>query len=351
MTITRTNRRRFVASLGGAALSAGVHPLLRAASAKLPVEMQTLKYAAPGGQDLLLDLYRPTQGAGRLPVIVYLHGGGWAAGTRKVGPDFTKFFAQDGFAMASIEYRLTPSIIFPANAEDVKTAIRWLKANAESHGLDAQRIGLWGGSAGGHLAAVAGLAPGGTFEGAGNLEQSSKVRCVLTAYGPTAFNVMDAQTAQEKATLQAPHPALVRTAPQVRPAGMATTHDDPSSPESRLIGAPIQSAPDRTKAANPLTYVGKDSPPFLIMHGMADPSVPYHQSILLHEALAAAGAKTTLRLIDALPHAFFDRSDLDEIAGPFKMQVRRAALGREDKYEEKAGAFAVARSFFAEHLL
>ena len=104
--------------------------------------------------------------------------------------------------MASIEYRLTPSITFPANVEDVRTAVRWLKANAAAHALDAERICLWGTSAGGHLAAVAGLAPRGTFEGTDNLNHTSSVRCVLDAYGPTRFDVMDAQTAEERANLQ-----------------------------------------------------------------------------------------------------------------------------------------------------
>ena len=115
--------------------------------------------------------------------------------------------------MASIEYRLTPSITFPSNVEDVRTAVRWLRANARHYGLDPGRIGLWGTSAGGHLAAVAGLAPRGTFEGEDNLTQSSAVQCVLDAYGPTAFNLMDAQTEQEKAALQSQPPALAQAPP------------------------------------------------------------------------------------------------------------------------------------------
>ena len=96
--------------------------------------MQTLTYASRDGKDLLLDLYRPAGSARPLPVIVFLHGGGWSGGTRTTGPDFKRFFAQDGFAMASIEYRLTPSVTFPGNVEDVKTAVRWLRANAGRYG-------------------------------------------------------------------------------------------------------------------------------------------------------------------------------------------------------------------------
>ena len=133
--------------------------------------MRTLTYASRDGVELRLDLYLPAQPIRRpIPVIVFLHGGGWSGGTRTTGPDFSRYFARDGFAMASIEYRLTPSITFPANVEDVRTAVRWLKAMLATHGLDADRICLWGTSAGGHLAAVAGLAPRGMFEGTDNLE-------------------------------------------------------------------------------------------------------------------------------------------------------------------------------------
>ncbi len=137
-------------------------------------ELRTLTYASPGGVELVLDLYRPSNPNGRpAPVIVFLHGGGWSGGTRTTGPDFRRYFAQDGFAMASIEYRLTPSITFPANVEDVRTAVRWLKANAAAHALDPDRICLWGTSAGGHLAAVAALAPRGMFEGPDNPTHTS----------------------------------------------------------------------------------------------------------------------------------------------------------------------------------
>ena len=181
-------------------------------------EMRTLTYASRDGADLQLDLYLPAQPIRRpIPVIVFAHGGGWSAGTRTTGPDFNRFFARDGFAMASIEYRLTPSITFPANVEDVRTAVRWLKANAAAHALDADRICLWGSSAGAHLVAVAGLAPPGMFEGPDNPTYSSSVRCVLDGYGPTRFDAMDAQTEEERASLQ---PAVVT----INVGGAATRH-------------------------------------------------------------------------------------------------------------------------------
>ena len=273
--------------------------------------------------------------------------------------------------MASIEYRLTPSITFPANVEDVRTAVRWLKANAAAHGLDPDRICLWGTSAGGHLAAVAGLAPRGMFEGTDNLNYTSAVRCVLDAYGPTRFDAMDAQTEEERPTLQtagrhhqrrrrrtrcsagppvrALEPARGQRAGRQR--ARAAPHDDPASPESRLLGAPVQTVPDRVRAASPITYVGKDAPPFLIMHGLADSSVPHGQSVMLYEALKRAGREVTLRLIDGLPHTFFNRTDLDDAAGPFRMQVREHPRGGpEAQRSERAGVFDVAREFFRRHL-
>jgi len=328
-------------------------------------ELRTLAYATRDGAELKLDLYLPPSASGtKSPVILFLHGGGWSGGTRTTGPDFTRYFAQDGFAMASIEYRLTPAITFPSNVEDVRTAVRWLKANAAAHGLDPERICLWGTSAGGHLAAVASLAPRGMFEGTDNLTQSSAVQCVLDAYGPTRFDVMDAQTQAERADLQRPVVEIAvggrgRGAPPAAPGGpppagrgaAATPHDDPASPESRLLGAPVQSAADRVRAASPITYVGPGAPPFLIMHGLADSSVPHGQSVLLYDALKAAGRPVTLRLVDGLPHTFFNRTDLDEAAGPFAMQVREyGGEGSEVRRVERAGVFAAARDFFRRHL-
>jgi acetyl esterase/lipase len=330
--------------------------------------VRTLTYASHDGSDLLLDLYLPAQPIRRpIPVILFLHGGGWSGGTRTTGPDFKRYFARDGFAMASMEYRLTPAVTFPANVEDVRTAVRWLKANAAAHGLDPERICLWGTSAGGHLAAVAGLAPRGMFEGRDNLSYTSTVRCVLDAYGPTRFDAMDAQTEEERATLQpavvsinvgaggrgAPATAAPVTGAEARGAGGrgAVLHDAAASPESRLLGAPVQTVPERVRAASPISYVGKDAPPFLIMHGLADSSVPHGQSVLLYEALKGEQREVTLRLIDGLPHTFFNRTDLDEAAGPFHMQVREHPRGGpEARRTERAGAFDVAREFFRRHL-
>jgi fermentation-respiration switch protein FrsA (DUF1100 family) len=105
------------------------------------------------------------------------------------------------------------------------------------------------------------------------------------------------------------------------------------------------------RAASPLTYISGGAPPFLIMHGLADDSVPHGQSVLLYEALAQAGADATLRLIDGLPHTFFNRTNLDELAGPFRMDVREHPRGGTERgLADRVGVFDVARDFFRKHL-
>lgn len=303
------------------------------------MNLQTLRYAAPDGADLHLDLYRPTGASGPLPVIVFIHGGAWCAGTRTTCPDLDRFFARDGFAMASIDYRLTPAGAFPRCVEDVKTAVRFLRTHAVAYDLDPERIGYWGLSAGGHLAAVAALARRGTFEGTEWPDASSSVRCVLDAYAPTWFTTMDEEAVAEAATFRL-------TGPPRR-----LQHDSPRSPESRLVGAPIQSVPGQCREASPITYVSAEAPPFLIMHGLADDMVPVQQSVRLYDALAAAGADVELRLIDGLSHMFFDRTELDDLDGPFRMEVRKHSRERgEQSVIERAGAFDVARAFFTKHL-
>jgi acetyl esterase/lipase len=355
--MTLLDRRELLILGGGLALSLrtlGVRALEASATPAYAVQMQTLKYAAPDGVDLLLDLYLPQGAPGPLPLIVFLHGGGWSQGSRTTGPDFKRFFAQDGIAMAAIDYRLTPTVTFPKNAEDVKTAVRWLRANAGTYNLDPRRIGIWGTSAGGHLAALAAVTHAGLFEGEGNLEQSSAVQCVLDAYGPVLFDVMDQQTEQERATLQSVNPRLAQYQQShgMRAIG-AQQHDPADSPESRLLGAPVNTERERVRAASPLSHLTDQAPPFLIMYGLADNSVPHHQSMMLYEALSALGKDVTLRLVDGLPHGFMNVSDIDMVAGPFQMQVR---MHRDSGVTEWAGIetasiFDVAREFFRRHLV
>ena len=171
-----------------------------------------------------------------------------------------------GYAAASINYRFSQHALFPAQIEDCKAAIRWLRANAKKYNLDAGHIGVWGASAGGHLVALLGTTGGvKELEGTGgNLDQSSRVQCVVDWFGPTDF------------------------------AKMGGWQDKPDSPMAQLVGGPVRDRQELAAKANPITYVGKDSAPFLIMHGEEDKLVPMNQSELLDEALRKAGVESTL---------------------------------------------------------
>ena len=257
-------------------------------------------YASPGGQSLLLDLYLPNDGCEPWPVIVWLHGGGWRFGDRRLAPDLSQYFAARGFAMASIDYRLTTEAIFPAQIEDVKTAVRWLRAAATQHGLDSQRIALWGASAGGHLAALAATSGPGVFESGASEhpDQSSDVQAVVVGYGPTDFLQMDEHRDPRDRPSDDPESLTL-------PPGMRTAHAN--SFESLLVGGPVEQHPDRVRLANPIVYERPQVPPFLILHGLSDTTVPAHQSKLLFDALAARGVDVTLCLQEGLGHGFLNR--------------------------------------------
>lgn len=261
-----------------------------------------LAYSHAGGRPRLLDLYLPRGAARPLPVIVWLHAGGWRSGDRRHAPDLSRHFAMQGFAMASIDYRLSREATFPAQLHDVKAAIRWVRANAEAYGLDVRRIGLWGASAGGHLATLAALTPGDEFGDtpSEHVDVPTDVQAVVTAYAPMDFLVMDAQ--RDAAEIEVDDPSAF-----VLPPGART--GDARSYESLLIGAPIHDRPDLARAASPLGYVTADAPPFLIVHGTSDRAVPAQQSMMLHHALVRVGADVTLHLVDGRGHGFLDRAD------------------------------------------
>ncbi len=239
------------------------------------VVTRDLAYVEGGHERQKLDLYVPP-GVPPFPVIISIHGGGFRQGSKESTRALAELL-EAGFAVASINYRYSTQAIFPAQIEDCKAAVRWLRAHAGRYGLDPARIGAWGGSAGGHLAALLG-ATGHTreFDVGQNLHVSSAIQAVCDWYGPTDFLQMDAQA----------------------PAGPnVMRHNPATSPESVLIGGPIQEHPDRVRRANPITYVTRDAPPFLIYHGIDDTSVPVGQSRLLADALREAGAPVTFHEI------------------------------------------------------
>jgi acetyl esterase/lipase len=261
-----------------AALPALAQPL---PSVPLPEGTRTLKdlpYVPGGHERQKLDLYLPPAGT-RWPLVVAIHGGAFRMGSKEGEP--AGAFVARGFAVAAVNYRLSQHAVFPAQIEDCKAAVRWLRANAARYGYDPDRVASYGTSAGGHLAAMLGTAGGvKAFDVGANPGVSSRVQAVVDFFGPTDFLQMDAH----------------------RLSAAAMTHDAPDSPESQLVGGPIRDNPDKVARANPITYVTPDDPPFLIVHGDADLLVPHHQSELLEAALRKAGVRVRLVTIPGGPH-------------------------------------------------
>jgi acetyl esterase/lipase len=234
---------------------------------------RNLEYVKSGHERQKLDLYLPKDASGPLPVIVWIHGGAWLAGSKDGGGPALPF-VRKGYAVASINYRLSQHAVFPAQIEDCKAAIRWLRASAKTYNLDPSRIGVWGASAGGHLVALLGTSGDvKDLEGhEGPVDESSRVQAVVDWFGPTDFTKMGG------------------------------SHDRPESPESKLIGGPVQENKGKTARANPITYISEDDPPFLIMHGDRDMTVPFNQSELLAQALEKAGVAVTFRPVSGAGH-------------------------------------------------
>jgi acetyl esterase/lipase len=301
-------------------------------------------FATEGGVPLHADLYLPRHTDGRpVPVIVWVHGGAWRVGDRRLAPDLSRFFAARGFAMASIDYRLSTQAQFPAPVHDVKTAVRWLRSVAPVYSFDRDRIGLWGSSSGGHLAALAALSEAGVFESAASpyAAYPSAVQAFADGYGPTDFLQMDAHRPPDGTPSDDPESMLL-------PAGLRSALAD--SPESRLLGAPIETCPERVREANPITYARAGAPPGLILHGACDTTVPVHQSVLLYEALAAHDNRVSLTIVDGLGHGFLNRSHLDD--GPARgMTTRTHVPGRGEQLVREPGqVFGLVEGFFREVL-
>lgn len=244
-------------------------------------EMLNIRYATvtinegETEKDLLLDAYFPKQaGDERMPAIIYIHGGGYVAGAREMGRSFCAGLAQGGYFAVTISYRFAQETPLPAAMEDCKAAVRFLRANAEELGIDPDRIGVWGHSAGGHLAAflaVTGNAPD-THGAVGTVGVSSAVTCAVNFFGPADFTTMP-----------------------LREINLSL---------ERLFGpGDIDGA---VKAAGLPVHVDRDDPPILIIHGSADPIVPFSQSALLAKALDEAGVMHELIRVEGAGHNVTD---------------------------------------------
>ncbi len=233
-------------------------------------------YCSPDGVDVTLDLYFPPEEVPRpWPVALYIHGGAWIHGDKRRGAGYVEVepLRQAGFAVAAVNYRLAPAFTFPAMIEDVKCAVRFLRAHAAEYGLDPQRVGVWGGSAGGHLAALLGTSDATAGWDVGPyLEQSSRVQAVVDMFGPTDLPTLFAAT---------------------------------ESPEKWLTIFGATSLQDPVLvAASPVYQVTSDDPPFLILHGDQDQVVPPEQSQILFEALQEAGVPAELVWVHHAGHGF-----------------------------------------------
>lgn len=263
-----------------------------------------LAYVAGGHERQKLDLYLPEKADGPLPVIIWVHGGGWQNGTKDGCPPLRGGYLERGYAVASIGYRLSQHAIFPAQIEDCKAALRWLRAHAKEYGIDPARFGVWGSSAGGHLVALLGTSGDvKAFDVGPNLDQSSRVQAVCDYYGPTDFSVFVTTPGYE-------------------------SHATASSPEAKLIGGAVAENKDKAARANSITCVSKDDPPFLIVHGDKDPTVPLNQSQLLFEALKKAGVSVQFHTIRGAGHGgpgFNDPKIEEMVAGFFDRRLKAGA--------------------------
>jgi acetyl esterase/lipase len=222
-------------------------------------------YGQGAGEDLHLDLYTPKGPRSPIPTMVLLHGGGWCTGSKNEMRPAARAFAEKGFVTVAVEYRLAPRHRFPAQLHDVKCAVRWLRANADRYQIDPERIGVLGGSAGGHLALLLGLTePTDGLEGEGGCpEQSSRVQVVINLMGPVDLSRPGWPDATERMIAD-------------------------------LVGGSREKTLAAYRSASPFTYIHRGAPPVLTIHGTKDELVPFDQAKLLHASLRAAGVTTWL---------------------------------------------------------
>ncbi len=262
--------------------------------------LKDVTYCTNDGVDLLMDAYFPWKPAGPSPVIVFVHGGGWVAGTKTGTPGLSYFLelARRGYTTFSIDYRLSPTVTFPAHIIDVKCAVRHIRANAKAYNIDPQRIGAWGASAGGHLVALLGTADESAGWDVGQyLDQSSRVKVVVDMYG-----VHDFTTEYVVGNLR----------------GL----------DRMVFGAQSPTDP-KLAQASPVNYVTPDDPPILLLHGDLDETIPVTQSQIFHDRLVAGGVSSVYVVVHNAGHGF------GAVGGPIDppyATISKTILGFFDEY-------------------
>jgi acetyl esterase/lipase len=225
--------------------------------------------------DLQMDVQIPLPSKKR-PLVVYVTGGGFVLAAKEAALELRTYVAEAGFVVASVQYRtLSDGANYRDSIEDIKSAVRYLRANADKFDVDPDKVAVWGESAGGYLAAMVGLTNGyGSFDVGANLNQSSAVQAVVDKFGPSNATKLAADfDAQSKAW-----------------------YASATNPVSLYMGA------DAAAAANPLTYVGASKPPFLFFHGTQDRLVSPTQTLILHNALSAAGSRSIRYVLEGAGH-------------------------------------------------
>ncbi len=260
-------------------------------------------YATTSGTQQL-DIYLP-EGEGPFPAVINFHAGGFKFGDKSMIPDTvgTALLAA-GIAIVGVDYRLSDEAAFPAAVQDAMASIRFLRANAAQFNLNPDEFVAFGQSAGGNIASMVGLAGNvAVFNDAalGNADVSSSVQGVVNWFGPSDFGLMDAQAKAQGCD------------------AADQTHGDASSFESAYIGAPVSSSPDLVQAANPITYITKDDPPMLLQKGDKDCTVPVGQSVVLADALSAAGLDVQYELLAGAGHG--DQGGLPIFESPENVQL------------------------------
>jgi len=279
--------------LSAVSIAAGL--LLAVQAFAEPTVHKNITYSAPNGRPQKLDLYLPeSPPTATSPLIVWIHGGGWENGSKGNGGQI-RHLVNEGFAIADINYRLTGEAPFPAQIIDCKSAIRFLRANAGKYNIDPERIGAAGMSAGGHLAALIGTSTGRFNEGE-NPGISSDVQAVAALCPPTdIFAISKTPDPHQKETI------------------------------TKFVGGNPLEEPFTSvlKSASPITYISGNEPPFLLIHGTHDRTVPYQQSKLLHDALKKAGVKSQLELIKGADHNLGGKEVQNLLTGFFTQSLQR----------------------------